>query len=127
MSYTLASLNRLTSHRLLPQLLTRTRPISTTVKPSATLAATAQKPTPETPSPHHQAQPFFHDEPQAPTIRTAIPGPKSKAAIAELDRVFDTRSLNMMANYQDSYGNYIADLDGNVLLDVYVAFPCKER
>ena len=25
----------------------------------------------------------------------------------------------MMANYQQSYGNYIADLDGNILLDVY--------
>jgi 4-aminobutyrate aminotransferase/(S)-3-amino-2-methylpropionate transaminase len=52
-------------------------------------------------------------------VRTAIPGPKSKAAIRHLDKVFDTRSLNMMGNYQDSFGNYIADLDGNVLLDVY--------
>ncbi|KAK5174837.1 4-aminobutyrate transaminase, partial [Cryomyces antarcticus] len=48
-----------------------------------------------------------------------IPGPKSVEAIKHLDKVFDTRSLNMMANYQNSYGNYIADLDGNVLLDVY--------
>ncbi|KAH9845600.1 4-aminobutyrate aminotransferase [Teratosphaeria destructans] len=64
-------------------------------------------------------QPFFPDEPTGPVVRTEIPGPRSKAAIAQLDKVFDTRSLNMMANYQDSFGNYIADLDGNVLLDVY--------
>ena len=64
-------------------------------------------------------QPFFPDEPTGPIVRTAIPGPESKKAIAHLDQVFDTRSLNMMANYQNSFGNYIADLDGNVLLDVY--------
>jgi 4-aminobutyrate aminotransferase/(S)-3-amino-2-methylpropionate transaminase len=64
-------------------------------------------------------QPYFPDEPAGPTIRTEIPGPKSKEAIIALDKVFDTRSLNMMANYQNSYGNYIADPDGNVLLDVY--------
>ena len=63
--------------------------------------------------------PFFADEPVGPHVRTAIPGPKSKEAISNLDRIFDIRSLNMMANYQQSYGNYIADLDGNVLLDVY--------
>ena len=52
-------------------------------------------------------------------IRTAIPGPQSQKAIADLDKIFDTRALNMMTNYQNSYGNYIADLDGNVLLDVF--------
>jgi 4-aminobutyrate aminotransferase/(S)-3-amino-2-methylpropionate transaminase len=62
---------------------------------------------------------FFADEPVGPHIVSAIPGPKSKKAIAELNAIFDIRSLNMMANYQQSYGNYIADLDGNVLLDVY--------
>lgn len=62
---------------------------------------------------------YLPDEPTGPSVRTEIPGPKSKQAIADLDKVFDTRSLNMMANYQNSFGNYIADLDGNVLLDVY--------
>ncbi|RFU33206.1 hypothetical protein B7463_g3099, partial [Scytalidium lignicola] len=65
------------------------------------------------------AKPFFPDEPSGPILKTAIPGPESQKAIAELHKVFDTRSLNMLANYQKSYGNYIADPDGNVLLDVY--------
>ena len=61
----------------------------------------------------------FPDEPAGPIVRTAIPGPKSKEAVERLSAIFDTRSLNMMANYNQSYGNYIADLDGNLLLDVY--------
>ncbi|KAJ4318585.1 4-aminobutyrate transaminase [Neodidymelliopsis sp. IMI 364377] len=64
-------------------------------------------------------QAFFPDEPSQPIVKTQIPGPESKKAIERLSKVTDTRSLNMMANYQHSYGNYIADLDGNVLLDVY--------
>ena len=64
-------------------------------------------------------QPFFPNEPQHPVLRTAIPGPQSQKCIQELDKVFDTRSLNMLANYQNSFGNYIADPDGNYLLDVY--------
>ncbi|TAQ89763.1 hypothetical protein B7494_g1938 [Chlorociboria aeruginascens] len=64
-------------------------------------------------------KPFFPDEPSGPVVKTAIPGPQSKKAIEELDKVYDTRSLNMLANYQKSFGNYIADPDGNVLLDVY--------
>ncbi|PIG87885.1 hypothetical protein AARAC_000864 [Aspergillus arachidicola] len=65
------------------------------------------------------AKPFFADEPAGPKLATAIPGPKNKAATAELDKVFDVRSLNMLTDYSKSIGNYIADLDGNVLLDVY--------
>ncbi|KAF1961281.1 4-aminobutyrate aminotransferase [Byssothecium circinans] len=64
-------------------------------------------------------QAFFPDEPTTPIVKTPIPGPKSKDAIERLGKVFDTRSLNMMVDYGRSYGNYIADLDGNVLLDVY--------
>lgn len=58
-------------------------------------------------------------EPSAPSVKTAIPGPKAKEQIADLDKVFDTRSLNMLTDYKSSVGNYIADPDGNVLLDVY--------
>lgn len=63
-------------------------------------------------------QPLFPGEPEGPTVKTAIPGPKSTAAIQRLSNVTDTRSLNMIANYKNSLGNYIADPDGNVLLDV---------
>lgn len=61
---------------------------------------------------------FFRDEPAAPTVRTQIPGPISKQYIKELDEVFDTRGLNMLTDFTRSIGNYIADPDGNVLLDV---------
>ncbi|KUI60114.1 4-aminobutyrate aminotransferase [Cytospora mali] len=57
-------------------------------------------------------------EPSAPSIKTEIPGPKAKEQIADLDKVFDTRALNMLTDYKASIGNYIADPDGNVLLDV---------
>jgi 4-aminobutyrate aminotransferase/(S)-3-amino-2-methylpropionate transaminase len=59
-------------------------------------------------------------EPEGPTMTGAFPGPKAKEATVHLDKVFDTRSMNMLADYKKSHGNYIADPDGNVLLDVYV-------
>ena len=89
------------------------RPITTTSRTVANVV-TAQS-TPQT----LPERAFFQDEPSNPHVRTAIPGPKSKVAIKDLDTMFDTQSLNMMADYDSSYGNYIADLDGNLLLDVY--------
>jgi 4-aminobutyrate aminotransferase / (S)-3-amino-2-methylpropionate transaminase len=90
------------------------RTITTTTQSRASAAAALAH---DSSSPFEQ--PFFADEPRGPRVSTPIPGPKSKKAITELNRVFDTRNLNMLANYQQSYGNYIADLDGNILLDVY--------
>ncbi|KAL8803574.1 MAG: hypothetical protein Q9182_003079 [Xanthomendoza sp. 2 TL-2023] len=109
-----------TTSRLRP--LTRLRPTryvsTTTTNPAATAtAAVAAADVTEPSSSYEHA--FIPNEPTKPHIRTEIPGPKSKQAIAELNRVFDIRSLNMMANYQNSFGNYLADPDGNVLLDVY--------
>lgn len=62
-------------------------------------------------------------EPSAPSVKTEIPGPKAKEQTADLDKVFDTRSLNMLTDYNASVGNYIVDPDGNQLLDVYVPAP----
>ena len=106
------------SHRAVPlQKFVRSTPLRTMATATdARNAAAAVAVQVETPS---MEPAFFPDEPVRPIISTPIPGPKSQRAIAELHRIFDTRSLNMLANYQQSYGNYIADLDGNVLLDVY--------
>lgn len=64
------------------------------------------------------ASSFYPGEPEAPVLKTDIPGPKSREHIAKLDKVFDTRSLNMLADYTKCFGNYIVDPDGNQLLDV---------
>lgn len=64
------------------------------------------------------ASSLFQGEPSGPALKTEIPGPKSKKHTEDLHKVFDTRSLNMLTDYKKSKGNYIADADGNVLLDV---------
>lgn len=69
-----------------------------------------------TPAPHPAA--FFPDEPAEPIVRTKIPGPEGSRCLEELAHSFDTRSVNMVADYGRSIGNYIADPDGNLLLDV---------
>lgn len=61
---------------------------------------------------------FFPNEPEAPTVQSVVPGPNGNKAIAELSQVFDTRSVNFLSDYTKSVGNYIADPDGNMLLDV---------
>lgn len=86
----LAPLTRLATHRTL----------TTSSRPLASAATAMMQETTAI-----AEQPFFPDEPTAPQVRTAIPGPESKKAIEELDKVFDTRSLNMLANYQNSFGN----------------------
>ncbi|CDR42761.1 CYFA0S10e01948g1_1 [Cyberlindnera fabianii] len=63
---------------------------------------------------------YYPDEPTAPVVKvTEIPGPESKKAIASLGEVFDTRPVYFVADYEKSLGNYIADVDGNVYLDLY--------
>lgn len=54
---------------------------------------------------------YFPGEPKTPVVKTEIPGPASQEYIAKLNKVFDTRSLNMLADYSKSIGNYIVDPD----------------
>lgn len=60
---------------------------------------------------------LFSGQPSAPVIDGAFPGKAAKAATEKLNHVYDTRNLNMMVDYEKSIGNFIADPDGNLLLD----------
>ena len=62
---------------------------------------------------------YFPTEPSAPEIKTAIPGPVSKAKLEELSTVYDTKAAYFVTDYYNSIGNYICDADGNKLLDSY--------
>ncbi|GAV28636.1 4-aminobutyrate aminotransferase [Pichia membranifaciens] len=63
---------------------------------------------------------LFPEEPAAPSVVTeSIPGPKGQEAIKTLGDVFDNRCTYFVADYEKSTGNYIIDVDGNVLLDAY--------
>lgn len=63
---------------------------------------------------------YFPNEPPSPQLVTStIPGPKSQALNDELGEVFDNRATYFVSDYYNSVGNYLADVDGNKLLDVY--------
>ena len=63
---------------------------------------------------------YYPNEPTKPVVKTdTIPGPASQKELAELGKVFDSRPAYFVADYEKSLGNYIADVDGNVYLDLY--------
>lgn len=63
---------------------------------------------------------FFPDEPAEPKLVTsAIPGPKSIEMLKEMNKIQISEAVQFFADYSRSIGNYIYDVDGNALLDVY--------
>ncbi|XP_050436983.1 4-aminobutyrate aminotransferase, mitochondrial [Adelges cooleyi] len=62
---------------------------------------------------------LFPGEYAAPTVTTAVPGPKSKKLFEELSDMQQAGSVQLFADYNKSLGNFIVDVDGNVLLDAY--------
>lgn len=61
------------------------------------------------------------NEPSGPLMRTAVcPGPKSIAEHGELNKILNAGAVMFFADFKNSIGNYIADADGNLLLDIYM-------
>jgi len=58
-------------------------------------------------------------EPEAPRMVCEVPGPKSVSLQSELSQIQAMDSVHFFADYKSSVGNYIADVDGNVMLDVF--------
>jgi 4-aminobutyrate aminotransferase/(S)-3-amino-2-methylpropionate transaminase len=59
-------------------------------------------------------------EPSAPVIASKIPGPESLALLNELGTFSqDYRTVRFFSDLDKSVGNYLADADGNLLLDMF--------
>lgn len=63
--------------------------------------------------------PAIPGEPDRARVSTAIPGPASEALRARHGRFQDARTVHLYQDPLKSLGNYLVDVDGNVLLDVY--------
>lgn len=54
-----------------------------------------------------------------PHVQTEIPGPLSKQYKGDLSKLQNSAAVTMFCDYSKSKGNYLADADGNILLDCF--------
>ena len=59
----------------------------------------------------------FPGEPDAPVLKTEIPGPESRRLMGDLTNNQDTLTIEFPVDLEKSVGNYLADVDGNMYLD----------
>uniref|UniRef100_A0A7E4V294 Gamma-amino-N-butyrate transaminase n=1 Tax=Panagrellus redivivus TaxID=6233 RepID=A0A7E4V294_PANRE len=59
-------------------------------------------------------------EPSQPVVLTPIPGPKSQELKTAMAKVHQNPSVKFFVDYEKSFGNYLVDADGNVILDTFM-------
>ena len=57
-------------------------------------------------------------------MKTAVPGPKTEELRARHGKYQDARTIHVYQDATKSRGNYLVDVDGNVMLDVYGHIAC---
>ncbi|RLW01473.1 hypothetical protein DV515_00008004 [Chloebia gouldiae] len=52
-------------------------------------------------------------------MKTEVPGPRSRELMKKLNGIQNAEAVHFFCNYEESRGNYLVDVDGNRMLDLY--------
>uniref|UniRef100_UPI00398E5A04 4-aminobutyrate aminotransferase, mitochondrial isoform X2 n=1 Tax=Pristiophorus japonicus TaxID=55135 RepID=UPI00398E5A04 len=55
-----------------------------------------------------------------PLMKTEVPGPRSRELMKKLNEFQNVDAVNFFCDYGESLGNYLVDVDGNRMLDLYM-------